>query len=298
MTIANLQIPEDLILDPMLADLVKQLSMDKPNWFFRERKRRTGRSYFKHKLNSHGLADAPEGKSYLREVDVIQDGRSAGTVAVDIEYRYRGENRLNYVVCSDRINNGRKGNVMRTTKLDVAVRNAKKHFDPPKTGELLWDAAQAACESRDRVLSELSNAIHHHRMSGSNSVLQMQQFVRAMLSGQPVDKQLESELRTELFSPKYEETLANYMLADAMRGYQYVALSLIEGDYHMFADGEMVGSREAAAKATMWYGSFEQLPEEVQNKIAVLQLMQDKELVLDVGFRYNDSTFLIAFKPQ
>lgn len=297
MNIANLQIPEDLILDPMLADLVKQLSMDKPNWFFRERKKRSGRAHFKNSLASRGLADAPEGKSYLREVDVIQDGRSAGVVYVEIEYRYRGENRLNYVVCSDRIDNGRKGNVMRTTKLDVAVRNAKKHFDPPKTGELLWDAAQAAHDSRDRVINELSSALRHHRMSGTTSALRMQEFVRATLSGQPVDKQLESELREELFSSKYEETLANYMLADAMRKYAYVTISLIDGDYHMFGDGEMVGSREAAAKATMWCGSFEQLPRELQDKIAVLQLMLDRELVLDVGFKYNDSTFLIAMKP-
>jgi hypothetical protein len=40
--------------------------------------------------------------------------------------------------------------------------------------------------------------------------------------------------------------------------------------------------------------TFEELPLAVQNAVAVLQLMEDSELVDDVGFRFNDRNFLIV----
>ena len=39
---------------------------------------------------------------------------------------------------------------------------------------------------------------------------------------------------------------------------------------------------------------FDQLSEAWQNRLAVLQLMQDEEIVRDVGYRYNDTNFYIV----
>ena len=38
---------------------------------------------------------------------------------------------------------------------------------------------------------------------------------------------------------------------------------------------------------------FEQLPESMQNNLSVMHLMQDNEIVRDVGYRYNDTHFYI-----
>jgi hypothetical protein len=44
------------------------------------------------------------------------------------------------------------------------------------------------------------------------------------------------------------------------------------------------------------FKSFDELPEYMQNSIGVLQLMEDGELVDDVGYRLNDTNFLILEK--
>ena len=42
--------------------------------------------------------------------------------------------------------------------------------------------------------------------------------------------------------------------------------------------------------------TFEELPIEVQNAVGVLQLMENNELVDDVGYRHNDRYFLVVDK--
>jgi hypothetical protein len=42
------------------------------------------------------------------------------------------------------------------------------------------------------------------------------------------------------------------------------------------------------------YKSFDELPESMQNAISVLQLMEDGEVVDDVGYRHDDTHFLIV----
>jgi len=46
----------------------------------------------------------------------------------------------------------------------------------------------------------------------------------------------------------------------------------------------------------MEYKSFDELPEYMQNAIGVLQLMEDGELVDDIGYRLNDTNFFILEK--
>ena len=83
----NVQIPADRILDPMLAELVSKLSMEKPNWFFRQAKNETG---YSHAMRMGERA--PEGKRYIRELGVFQDNRLAGSIWVEQD---RKSTRLN-----------------------------------------------------------------------------------------------------------------------------------------------------------------------------------------------------------
>jgi hypothetical protein len=39
--------------------------------------------------------------------------------------------------------------------------------------------------------------------------------------------------------------------------------------------------------------AYDELPEKVQSNIAILQLVQDGELVYDVGFRFNADCFAV-----
>ena len=285
----NVQIPEDRLLDPMLAEFVSKLSMDKPNWFFRLTKDKAN-----YNGTLQGVRIADESKRYVRALDVIQDNRIAGAVLVELEYRYRGDNRLNYVVVSNRIDNGRRGNKMATTKVDIAVRNAKKYFDPPRTGELLYDMMDDARDRLGRALAGLKSHVANHHAFNSGRGMIAQQYLHAVLTGAPVNLQHETELRGAFCTTKYEEELSKFLLAQSMQNRIYRTVAIIEGDYCMFADDTVVSCKDEAAKAAVLSLTFEQLPEDYQSKIAVLQLMQDNEVVLDVGFRLSETTFLVV----
>lgn len=294
MTIANLQIPFDLRLDPMLEEMLKQLSRDKPNWFFRPHKERAGMIQKSSRAVRDRGVTAPEGTYFISRVDVVQDGRVAGSIWVEEEYRYRSDNRYNYVVHSGRIENGRRGNTMKSTKMDVSIRNAKKHFEPLKTGEILYDMADDVQNSFGNTCSNLFGSLRHHTMSNSTHAIRMQLFIRDVLSGNTPRQDSEAFLREELFSAKYEESLSKYMLAARMEKRKYQLIGLIDGDYCTFAEDAKATCKEEAAKAPVWCGSFEQLPDDVQNKLAVLQLMENRELVLDVGYRHSEFAFLVV----
>ena len=289
MTIANLQIPFDLRLDPMLEEMLKQLSRDKPNWFFRELKNETG---YNHAMRNGERA--PEGKRFVRGLSVIQDNRVAGQVWVETKYSYRSENSHIYVVKSNRIDNGRKGNKMASTKVDVAARNAKKFFDPPKTGEIIYEMQDLAGDRLGRALSGLKSYVGNgHALRGRGSIVS-QRYLHSVLTGAPVNPLHEAELREAFCTTKYEEELSKYLLAEAMSKRTYKTITVIEGDYCMFADDMNYSTVEEAAKGMVLSLSFDQLPEDYQNKVAVLQLMQDNEVVLDVGFRLSETTFLVV----
>ena len=289
MTNPNVQIPADRLLDPMLAELVSKLSMEKPNWFFRQVKNETG---YNHAMRMG--EKAPEGKRYIRELDVFQDNRSAGSIWVEQQYRYRGEDRKNFVVSSKRIDNGRQRNKMASTKVDVAVRNAKKYFDPPKTGEIIYEMQDLAGDRLGRALVGLKSYIQNSHAFGSGRSLTAQRYLHALLTGAPVDPLHEAELRAAFCTTKFEEELSKYLLAESMSKRTYKTITVIEGDYCMFAEDVNYTSPEEANKAPVLSLSFEQLPEDYQNKVAVLQLMQDNEVVLDVGFRLSETTFLVV----
>ena len=294
--IPNVQMADDMLLDPMLHDLVRRLSMDKPNWSFKPHTNRAGVPDAYSRTVFDGTV-APEGKRYVRYVTVIQDGRKAGDLWVEDEYRYRTDNRKNYVVCSERIDNGRRGSRMKSTKIDVAVRNAKKHFDPPKTGELLYDELKNATDKFQRVVSALSYRVNRNAVFSGATGIEAQMYLHALFTNTPPDPQHEQSLRTQFLSAQFEKDLSEYLLCKTMSQRTYKLVAVIEGDYCYYEDTDLnidTIAKETAGKASVICTDFTSLPEAWQNKLAVLQLMNDDELVIDTGFRYNENTFLLA----
>lgn len=289
----NINIPSNMLLDPMLSELVHKLLLDKPNWFFRATStRQLGNTY------SHALRNGttvPEGFRFIREVDVVQDGRVAGNLSVALEYRYRGDDRINYITRSDRIDNGRRGTAMRTTKLDTAARNAKKFFAPPQTSEILFEALDNARAGIHRAIHNLAYPIaRDHVFRNLGTVAQF--YLHAQFTGQPVDPTDEELLRKAFLATEFTTNVEKYLLAQAMQDRTYTIVQSVEGSYCYFTDDVVYDtlSKEEAVKLTVKSCDFEELPDDWQNKLAVLQLMNDEELVLDVGFRYRDSVFLLV----
>jgi hypothetical protein len=64
--------------------------------------------------------------------------------------------------------------------------------------------------------------------------------------------------------------------------------------YAFFTDNELLESQSKAEKSEPQLVPFEALPLEWQNRLAVLQLMEDNEVVKDVGYRVDADKFLIV----
>lgn len=294
MNIPNLQLPADLRLDPTLEELVHKLSLAKPNWFFRQTSSKLATNPELHKRSiakkESQRVDAPEGMHFVREIEVTQDGRLAGTIRIG----YSWSRPLEFELRSHRLNNGRKGDRMNTTNLPKALSIAKKIFAPKSTGEALYEQREDASYHFRRSVERLAAERRHHRASNGVSTYLMQDYVRAVLRDERPDPSITNQLRELLLSDSYETCLANSMLADAMHSRTHRCVAIIDGDYCMFTGDDTPESKEEAINAEVFCGPFEMLPSAIQDKLAVLQLMSDNELVLDVGYKASSDVYLVV----
>lgn len=291
MNIPNLKLPADLRLDPTLEELVHKLSLAKPNWFFRQRSMNPNARY-KGTLGPKSKTEmvAPEGIHFIREIEVVQSDRVAGTIEIGGTWNRP----LEFELRSHRLSNGRKGNRANTTNIAKALSIAKKFFAPKNTGEILYGYCEDAGYAFRQATSRLGAERRHHKASTGVSAYYMQDYIRALLRNENPDPSLTNQMRELLLSESYETCLANYLLAQAMDARKYSCVAIIEGDYCMFTSDDMPSNKEEAIDAEIFCGPFEMLPSDVQNKLAVLQLMVDNELVLDVGFKASANVYLVV----
>jgi hypothetical protein len=92
-------------------------------------------------------------------------------------------------------------------------------------------------------------------------------------------------MRKDFLSEKYEKAMLEFMLAEKMTDKQYAIVVQYSNTFLV--------KRFHADSHTVEYKQFDELPEKAQSALAVLQLMEDSELVDDVGYRYNDRNFYI-----
>ena len=80
-----------------------------------------------------------------------------------------------------------------------------------------------------------------------------------------------------------------------MKNKKYIAMLEEDGGFYFWEDdANSPTDVDSARKANVLHLAFNDLPEYMQNKIAVLRLVENHELVLDVGFRVGDNMFLVA----
>jgi hypothetical protein len=295
--LANIQLNPNVLIDPALAEVVEKLALKHPSWVFRSHAKLDSSEYSaggSHQLGVRGDAP-PAGHRFTRTISVVQDGLLAGKIGVDRNYSQRATQNWHYILNSARINNGRKGNQLTTRDPALALRTVSREFSAPSISEMLGNALAAAYDGLDSTYRNLERPIE--RGQYAPSLVHMQIALYKLLKDVPFD---ERSLREKLLSDTYEEALANFELAQCMRvrHAHLQGLIVFRGNYVYpkwsasaagFDKAQVIsGERETLTSA------FEELPQAWQDKIAVLQLMRDHELVLDVGYRYNDSTFLIV----
>ena len=285
---ANIQLPDNRILDPMLDELVRKLALDNSNWIF-SWKRHDQWNYnnaMGNKRNADGdLITAPDGKQFLRRVNVIAGGEQLGTISVS--HRYGRKNTDTYDIESWRIEKQRGSrHVTSTEKLDIAVRKIKKLFVKMNYDEIIKKADDEARNATYYSLRDLKAPIS--RSSLIKDEVMLQKYVFCVVRNLPIPDGINRPVRDIFESPKYEEHMAQYELAMEMEqllANDGMTTVCIHNGLYLYKD-KQTDNIEVM--------EFDQLSETWQNRLAVLQLMQDGEVVRDVGFRYNDTNFHIV----
>ncbi len=301
--LANIQLNPGIQLDPELAKVVEKLALKHPTWVFKSNAVIGGRSYNNDESFHRSIAGGaalPEDTRYTRMINVLQDGVHAGSIHLTQNYARRSNQNWQYVLRSQRIDNGRKGNSQATRDPDVAVRTASRHFIAQSLPEMLYEAMAGARSSLHETLRDLSRPIERAQYAPSAATMQV--AIYNLLKGIPFH---EDEIRTAFLSEKFETALANFELSRHMAVQPMRGVMAFRGQYVYLhrTYSETVGAprppqyydeKNEVVRGEVRTCSFEELPRPWQDKLAVLQLMTDTELVLDVGYRLNESTFLIV----
>ena len=283
--LANIQIPDKRVLDPFLAKLVNKLALDNPQWVFSWKKSNEHASPWPlvtQKDTEGNVIKAPEGFEYLRAINVVEQGERLGRLFVTL--RYGRSTTAVYQVESWRIESSRgHRNATTTEKFDIAVRKVKKNFVRMNHDEMMGKAVDSIRNGIHGTLRELREPIY--RMSLIKDTVALQKYVFCEVRGLPLPDDIRAPIEAIFESEKYEEHMARYELAN-------------EVDAHQSADNMVYvvntgGLYLCKAQDDIMTLDFDSLPVAWQERIAVLQLMEDHEVVRDVGYRYNSTHFYI-----
>jgi hypothetical protein len=164
-----------------------------------------------------------------------------------------------------------------------AVRIVKKTFIPMIAAEVIEKANTAIYSSFSGAIRDLMRPISNSTMIPSSTIVQ--RYIYLLLRGEEIPNEVSELMRKDFLSEKYEKAMLEFMLAEKMTDKQYAIVVQYSNTFLV--------KRFHADSHAVEYKQFDELPEKAQSALAVLQLMEDSELVDDVGYRYNDRNFYI-----
>lgn len=277
---------EKVLIDPYLKVLVDKLIMLNPKFVFSQPKQ-VSEFEFDVSFNYSKPKEkhkAPEDCKYIRTMSVYEDNERVGVVGVDHESN--SDTGFIYTVSNWRIDKSRgRRNTTTTKKMDVAIRECKKTFKKRNILELYekgYDDVTLAC---NRASRDLTQPISNSQLLRNSTSVQLVAY--CMANDLPFDHKELVDTHNKLKSQEYGEAVDKYLLAMEVSHANKMAVIDVGG---RFAYKAMVEGQPDVQLITKEY---EELSQSMQDKIAVLQLMQDNEMVRNVGFRAKAGVFLI-----
>jgi hypothetical protein len=281
----NIRIPSDTVLDPLLVPLLDKLALDKPKWIF---KAKPTNKHGRHRYNDPVFEGdkLTANIKYTREVDVFENDEELGTLGVDWAHRRGVAQRYVWTVESWRIDRQRgSANTKTSMKMDIIVREAKKIFKPKGLTELMATA-------KPRISSAWYSAVREftapfERLQGIKSSTDLQLYAFCLANNRGVDMTKFTHLLKQLRSPEFETMIANYELGRQMEDHvtNDNVLDVVIHD-GMFVVAEP--NNDVPRRMT-----YEEMPTPWQERIAVLQLVSDGELVRDTGYKVHETWYRI-----
>jgi hypothetical protein len=277
---------EKVLIDPHLKVLVDRLIMLNPKLVFAQPKQVSEFEYdasFNYSKPKEKYK-APDDCKYIRTMSVYEDNEKVGVVGVDQDGR--SDTGYIYTVSNWRIDKSRgRRNTTTTKKIDVAIRECKKTFKKRNILELYEKGQDDATTACNRAIRDLTNPITNSQLLRNSTGIQLVAY--CMANNLPFDNKELITLHDKLKSEEYGEAVDKYLLAMEVSRANKMAVIDVGG---RFAYKAMVEEQPDVQLITKEY---EELSQNMQDKIAVLQLMQDNEMVRNVGFRAKAGMFLI-----
>jgi len=275
-----------VLVDPRLKALIDKLVMLNPKLVFVQPKQV---SEFEYDVSfnfskAKEKYKAPDDCKYIRTMSVYEDNEKVGVVGVDQDSR--GDEGFIYTVSNWRIDKARgRRNTTTTKKMDVAIRECKKTFKKRNILELYDKGHDDAILAVNRAARDLTSPISGSQLLRNSTSVQLVAY--CMANNLPFDNKELIDTHGKLKSQEYGEAVDKYLLAMEISRADKMAVIDVGG---RFAYRTML---EGESDVQLVTKEYEELPQIMQDKIAVLQLMQDNEMVRNVGFRAKAGVFLI-----
>ena len=223
------------------------------------------------------------------------------------DFRVGGKGTNTYTVVSRLIANCKYSdrnlqyNMSMTTKLETAVKNAKRYISPLNVA----DMAELSCKNASRAFRDVSSDAHvemrrlgnklfqHDGNSSNYSPMETELKNLLTLGHEFVDKELQAGL-VDFFVQKDETKTLDARADDGVfiyttvrMGEQQCAVLQVDGLSNYHPDVSEVCE-------TKWY-TPQTLPDDLMGKFSMLQLVGDKHYVDGVGYRVSDRMcFLVS----
>jgi len=290
MQLANVDVRgEGFLLEPTFKEFIDKLALAKPEWTFTFDYVKDGR-YATSRCMQQGR-QVSEDVKYATRMSVTQNNIHLGVLGIQRNVSGDADKKWSLTVSSDNVQS-RRGNTTKTVNMASAIRNAKTYLKCPSLGKIVYERASDVVNRYSNALSRLEITIERGHLLPSREGAQV--LLNAFVRNQTPDTHLLSEFSEAMHNPKFENALSEYMLAQHMKSLHTIPICLMDGLYAFFTDNELLQSHDRAAKSEPQLVPFEALPLEWQNRLAVLQLMEDNEVVKDVGYRVDADNFLIV----
>lgn len=270
MTYANIELKEHdrfgegnkrSIIDPFLKDLVEQLALKYPQWTFVE----------------SGVITKADKTYHACRFDVKDKREVLGTIEKD---HYNGDYR--FAIDNHRIESMReRGRAMKTIHIKKALKHVDKFFGRKSVLEHVADARSRTEMVLHQVCNEKSWALQHAWRTLETHAQQFilnnyEQFMGSAVTNNKVAEALEH------FPSKFQEDTAVRHVQETMKQ-KDTYLVFIDGINYSIQKGEdLVEVKQS-----------DELPDFMRRAIGLLKLVEDNQVVADVGLRVNASTFLI-----
>jgi len=290
----NIRVPEGYMVDPTLAVLIDTLALRHPTLTFSTKGfDQDAMHYYSNgyvMLKQPRPAGATDATRYMDRLQVHAGDEHIGVVALGTKIpRGGGPTEAVYVLKNWRLakRDTRTGDVLKTTKLNVAIREFKKYFMPRAMDEAYNVDKDLITHALNAAYSTLKRAIQHGNHMPNNT--DIQRYLYLTLNGMEPKEGLTKLMADAFTSDKYKESMANFMLAKHMERFSLAPVVEYQGAYLYTGSG-----------GELQHVSYEDLPEDVQTNMAILQLCKDNEVVRDVGFRYKDGKYAVVhhIKPE